>query len=68
MNQTGSFMREEARDSQPTPASPLFAHIILSYEHGGPTRGTALVSIGCPVMKVGTRLATAARTRRDLAR
>lgn len=36
---TGSFMREEARDSQPAPASLLFTYIILYCKPGSPNRG-----------------------------
>ncbi|KAG7221384.1 hypothetical protein INR49_017260 [Caranx melampygus] len=39
VSQTGSFMREEARDSQPAPASLLFTDIILYCKPRSPSKG-----------------------------
>lgn len=36
---TGSFMREEARDSQPAPAPLLFSSISLYCTPGSPSKG-----------------------------
>lgn len=48
-------MREEARESQPAPASLLFTHIILHCKAREPKQGAA---VGCPVMKVRRRFST----------
>lgn len=58
VSQTGSFMREEARDSQPAPASLLFTDITLYCKAPEPEQGAALVSVGCPVMKVSAHMST----------
>lgn len=47
-------MREEARDSQPTPASLHLYYSVLQARK--PEQGAVLVFIGCPVMKVRIHL------------
>lgn len=52
--QTGSFMREEARDSQPAPASLLSYY--SPFQARKPEQGAVLGFVGCPVMKVKNKL------------
>ena len=58
--QTGSFMREGARDNQPSPASLFLSqhnyYTVLQAKK--PELGPVIVLVGCPVMKVSARFAT----------
>lgn len=66
--QTGSFMREGARDNQPSPASLFLSqhhHHYYTVLHANqePDRGPVAVLGGCPVMKVSERVVVFPRNR-----